>query len=162
MLHRFVSIEQVVRAEQPAIEDLESLLLKWGLTNATQEAIWVIALDNMEGLKTVVEVARGGFHDVVVYPKNIIAAALAAQTDRFYIAHNHPAGPVTPTKPDLGLTADVMEAANVVGMSFEDHIITGPAGWFSFYDEGLLIRATGLGFQDQLKKTRRRAAGRSR
>ena len=121
----------------------------------------MISLDNIEGLKTVVEVARGGFHDVAVYPKNILAAVPAAQTDRFYIAHNHPTGSVRPTKQDMQLTADVMEAANAVGMSFEDHIITGPEGWFSFFDHGLLIRATGLGFQDSLKPPRRKAAGRT-
>ena len=121
----------------------------------------MISLDNIEGLKTVVEVARGGFHDVAVYPKNILAAVLAAQTDRFYIAHNPPTGSVRPTKQDMQLTADVMEAANAVGMSFEDHIITGPEGWFSFFDHGLLIRATGLGFQDSLKPPRRKAAGRT-
>lgn len=160
--HRFVTIEQVVRAEQPEAADLRTLFDRWGLTSSTQEALWVVALDNMDQLKTVTEVARGGFHDVLVYPANILAAVLTAHTDRFYIAHNHPSGPVTPTEDDLNLTANVMAAANVAGLSFEDHIITGPEGWFSFYDEGLLTRAGSLGLKSALKTTRTRAAGGTR
>ena len=40
-----------------------------------------------------------------------------------------------------------MAAANAAGMSFEDHIIVGPKGWYSFYDEGLLTRAEALGLR---------------
>jgi hypothetical protein len=40
-----------------------------------------------------------------------------------------------------------MDAANVAGLSFEDHIITGPEGWFSFFDEGILQRADALGMK---------------
>lgn len=161
-VHRFITIEQVVRATQPETVELRSLFELWGLTSSTQESLWVIAFDNMEQLKTITEVARGGFHDVLVYPANILAAVLTAHTDRFYIAHNHPSGPVTPTEDDMHLTANVMAAANVAGLSFEDHIITGPEGWFSFHDAGLLTRAGSLGLKSALKSTRTRAAGGTR
>jgi len=160
--HKFVSIEQIVRAEQPESTDLQTLFERWGLTNSTQEALWVVALDNMDQLKTVTEVARGGFHDVMVYPANVLAAVLSAHTDRFYIAHNHPSGPVSPTEDDMTLTHNVMVAANAAGLSFEDHIIVGPSGWFSFFEEGLLTRAEGLGLKLARKTSRTRAAGGSR
>jgi DNA repair protein RadC len=161
-VHRFVTIQQIVRATQPETADLSTLFDKWGLTNSTQEALWVVSIDNMDQLKTVTEVARGGFHDVIVYPQNVLAAVLSAHTDRFLIAHNHPSGPVTPTEDDLRLTASLMAAANAAGLRFEDHIITGPEGWFSFYDEGLLQRAEGVGLKAAVKATRRRARGGSR
>ena len=146
--HRFVRIEQIVLDDQPETSALRTLLTKWGLANSTQEAFWVITLDNVMGLKTVVEVARGGFHDVLVYIPTVLSAVLAAQTDRFYVAHNHPAGPVTPTEEDIALTAKIMAAANTAGLSFEDHIIVGPAdGWFSFWEQGLLTRAESLGLR---------------
>ena len=159
-VHRFVTIEQVVRDTQPDTDDLPELFKAWGLTDSTQEQLWAISFDNVLGLKTVTEIARGGWHDVLVYPANILAAVLSAHTDRFYIAHNHPSGPVTPTEQDMQLTRDVMEAANVAGMSFEDHIITGPGGWFSFYDEGILSRADNLGIVSA--KGRTIAAGRKK
>lgn len=151
-VHRFVTIEQVVRAEQPQSSDLPTLLDKWGLTHSTQEAFWVISLDADLGIKTVTEVARGGYHDVMVYHPTILAAVLSAHTDRFYVAHNHPAGSVAPTEEDITLTSQIIEAANVAGLSFEDHIIVGPSGWFSFWEEGLLTRAEALGVRAALKR----------
>lgn len=141
-VHRFVTIEQVVRAKQPETVDLQGLFKVWGLTSSTQEAVWVITYDNMEQVKTIMEVARGGFHAVNVSIPALLAAVLSSHTDRFFIAHNHPSGPVTPTKKDMEMTATVMAAANAAGLFFEDHIITGPGGWFSFHDMGLLQRAT--------------------
>ena len=155
-VHRYVTIEQVVRGEQPEIASLDELFAQWGLTNSAQEALWTIAIDNMTGIKTITETAKGGWHDVVVVPATILAAVLAAQTDRFYIAHNHPNGPVTPTDEDMHLTGVVMAAANAAGLSFEDHIIVGPEGRFSFYEEGLLVRADALGIKAELKSRRRR------
>lgn len=155
-VHRFVDHTQNVRATQPLAADLRELFKAWGLVDATQELVWVIALDNMTGVKTVTEVARGGFHDVLVHIPTVLTAVVAAHTDRFFIAHNHPAGPVTPTDEDIALTAQIMNAANMAGLSFEDHIICGPKGWYSFYDHGLLIRAESLGMKAATRKRKPR------
>jgi DNA repair protein RadC len=155
-LHRFVTIEQVVQRTAPEATDLDSLFEMWGLTRSTQEAFWVVALDNVESVKTITEVARGGFHDVIVHPPAVLAAVLAAHTDRFYVAHNHPSGPVTPTEDDINLTATIMQAANAVSLSFEDHFIVGPEGLFSFWEAGLLIRAASMGTLARMVRKRKK------
>jgi len=155
-VHRFVSIVQVVRDTRPSTEDVPTLLDTWGLTHATQECFWVIAFDLAKDLKTVTEVARGGFHDQVVYIPTVLSAVLAAQTDRFWVAHNHPAGPVSPSEEDIDLTETIMAASNVVGLSFEDHVIVGPEGWFSMADEGILVPVDHLGVRAGIKRAQRR------
>ena len=154
--HRFVTIEQVVQKTSPEVTDLDTLFEMWGLTRSTQEAFWVIALDNVENVKTAIEVARGGFHDVIVHVPTVLAAVLTAHTDRFYVAHNHPSGPVTPTEDDVNLTATIMQAANAASLSFEDHIIVGPEGRFSFWEAGLLVRAEAMGTLARMKRKRKR------
>jgi DNA repair protein RadC len=156
-VHRFVTIEQVIRAEQPETADLRTLFAEWGLTRSTQEAFWVIAFDDNLGLKTITEVARGGFHDVLVYPTTVVSAVLASHTDRFYVAHNHPSGPIEPTEEDIELTVKIMATANAAGLSFEDHIIVGPSGWYSFWEAGLLTRATSLGVRAAMKRGGRKS-----
>lgn len=152
-VHRFVTNEQVVREIQPGIADLDDLFREWGLTNATQESVWVIALDSIENVKTISEVARGGFHEVTVDIPTVLAAVLNANTDRFYIAHNHPAGEIAPTALDIHMTAEIMAAANAAGLSFEDHLIVGPAGpTYSFWREGILTRAESRGTRVAVKK----------
>ena len=155
-VHRFVTTEQITRATRPETEDLPTLLEAWGLTRATQEKMWVIAFDLNTQLKTITEVAKGGFHDQIVYIPTVLSAVLAAQTDRFWIAHNHPAGPVTPSEEDIELTATIMQAANTVGLSFEDHIIVGPEGYYSMAEAGVLIPADNLGIKVSLRKRQRR------
>lgn len=141
-VHRFVTIEQVVRAEQPEVSDLDTLFREWGLSGSTQEAVWVIALDSIENVKTITEIARGSFHEVTISIPAVLAAVLSAHADRFYLAHNHPAGALEPTPQDLHMTAEIMAAANAAGLSFEDSLIVGPKGeTFSFWEAGLLRRA---------------------
>ena len=137
---RFVTVELQVRQEQPAVRNLPDLLANWGLTNAAQEQLWVIAYDPLEQIRTVAEVARGNYHEMSVSLPILLSVPLLAGVDRFQIVHNHPTGDTSPTYLDLALTTMVMEAANTVGLSFDDHLIVGPdAEPFSFVAGGLLI-----------------------
>ena len=96
-------------------------------------------------VRSVIEVARGGYHKMDVPIPAIMSAVLVAGTDRFAIAHNHSTGDVTPTAADIDLTKKVMNAANVVGLFFEDHLIVGPNGEeFSMADKGILVPAKEL------------------
>jgi DNA repair protein RadC len=151
-VHRFVAFEQRVLATQPATTDLPTLFREWGLIHSTQERMWVVALDSIANLKTVTEVAVGGFHDVEVHIPAVLAAVIGAHTDQFYLAHNHPSGEVSPTPPDMQLTAIVMKAANAAGLHFQDHIICGPQGWYSFYQAGVLKRADTYGVKAAVRK----------
>jgi hypothetical protein len=141
---RFVSIElkDVDRAAAPG-ERIEAVVERFGLARRPQEAFWVIAYDAMMQTRTVVEVARGGFHDVTVPIPALLMAVLTAASDRFQVAHNHPSGDVRPSKADVALTARIMDAANTLGLYFEDHLIVGPGGavW-SFVDHDMLVPAT--------------------
>jgi len=157
-VHRFVTIEQTVRDTRPATTEVPELLEQFGLTRSTQECFWVISFDLDQRLKTITEVAKGGFHDQVIHIPTVLAAVLAAQTDRFWVAHNHPAGPVTPSEEDFDLTETIMAAANAVGLSFEDHVIVGPEGWYSMADEGILEPAAHIGMRAALKAKQRRTA----
>ena len=63
----------------------------------------------------------------------VLSAVLLAGVDHFAVAHNHSAGDVRPTTIDVDLTAKLMDAANTVGLYFEDHLVLSPRGKaFSF------------------------------
>jgi DNA repair protein RadC len=104
-----------------------------GLSNAAQEEVWVIAIDGSRNVRHVIQVAKGGYHDCDVAIPAIFSAVLLAGTDRFAIAHNHPSGELNPTNQDFDLTWRVSDAADVLDMIFEDHLIMTPNGdWYSF------------------------------
>jgi DNA repair protein RadC len=133
IIHRFVSLHLSIEKEQPAAWDIPELLQAWGLHDQPQETLWVIAYDSVQQVRTVIEVAKGDYHEMEVPIAAIISAVVSAGTNRFVIAHNHPSGNVTPTVADVDLTAKVLDAANITGLFFEDHIIVSPSGAsFSF------------------------------
>jgi DNA repair protein RadC len=124
----------------PTPPELAVMLKDWGLTDLAQEAVWVVAYDAVTNARSVIEVARGGYHDVQVHIPTVISAVLLAGTDRFIVAHNHPSGDTDPTANDMLLTHRVMDAANATGIYFEDHLIVGPPDrFFSLARAGLLI-----------------------
>jgi len=139
---RFASIELRVHREQPLVADLEELLEDWGLTNSTQERLWVVSYDSVEQIRTVEEIAVGGYHEVTVPLPPLLTAVLMAGADRFRVIHNHPSGDTQPTYADVEMVHLVMAAANAAGLYFEDSLIVGPsAPMYSFLANGQIIPA---------------------
>ena len=133
------------RAALPNTSSIPDLLKRWGMDAAAQESFWVITYDSAQNLRTVVEVARGGYRDVMVSIPAVMAAALKGGADRFVVAHNHPSGDTTPTSLDMDVTRKIMDAANVCGLYFEDHFIVAPHGQsVSLAEEGFLVPAPDL------------------
>ncbi len=52
--------------------------------------------------------------------------------------HNHPSGDPTPSQADIGMTARIVAAAEVMGIAVHDHLIIGRSRELSFRSEGLL------------------------
>lgn len=136
---RFATVHIQVEKEMPVAVSLPDHLTEWGLNTQTQEVLWVIAYDSIQQIRTVVEVARGNYHEMDVSLPVILTVPLLAGVDRFAIVHNHPSGDINPTVLDVDLTRKVLAAANTCGLYFEDHYIIGPGeAYYSFFERGLL------------------------
>lgn len=125
---RFVRVELVVEREQPTTPEIADLLMHAGLAGDTQESLVVISYDSINQIRTIQEVARGGYHELKIPLAPLITAVLLAGTDRFMVAHNHPSDDISPTMADVDLTHMIMAAANATGLFFDDHLIIGPSG----------------------------------
>jgi DNA repair protein RadC len=125
-----LNVEVLKRRCVDSTATIADLCHDWGLANAVQEALWVVALDAALNVRSVTEVAKGSYNMVQVSIPAVLSAVLMSGTDRFALVHNHPAGDVTPTALDRNLTAIVRGAAETTGLYFEDHIIVGPAGGY--------------------------------
>ena len=113
------------------------LLKEWGLDKEPQECIWILAYDSAMVVQAIVEVGRGTHLSVDLHLPTALAVVLTAGSERFMLIHNHPGGRAVPSTADLASTKDVMEAANTLGLYFEDHIILASrGGWFSFAERG--------------------------
>ena len=54
-------------------------------------------------------------------------------------AHNHPSGNLRPSKQDIQITEHMQEALDLISVKLLDHVIIGADGYFSFYEEGIII-----------------------
>jgi DNA repair protein RadC len=137
-----VQLEVVKRVKPVGLAGLAALLDEWGLARSPQEQLWVITLDSLNQVRTVTPVAIGTYHDSFVAIPTILAPVFLAASDRFIVAHNHPAGRTTPSANDLDLTARIKAAADICDLMFDDHLIVEPRGsWSSMASLGHLRAA---------------------
>src|SRR5215467_12225392 len=73
-----------------------------------------------------------------VHPHEVFADAISDRACAIIVAHNHPNGSLEPSTNDLGVTKQLKEAGEVVGISLLDHIIFNRSGYFSLLENGLL------------------------
>lgn len=147
---QLVSLELRVRGELGAHARgvLPGILVDLGLATSANEAFWVIPYDIQGGIRSVVEVARGGFNEVSIPINVVLTAVVTVGADFFAVAHNHPGGDTRPSLADVDLTESIVQAADLIGLYFQDHWIVGPKGQpFSFAANGLLTPAVPPGHE---------------
>ncbi len=73
-----------------------------------------------------------------VYPREIVRRALELASASVILVHNHPSGDPTPSRADVEMTRQVIEAARTLGLSVHDHLVVGREGVASFRSLGLI------------------------
>lgn len=102
------------------------------------ESFQVMYLDNQHGLLELKEMFRGTVNSAMVYPREIVKAALAFNAAAVILSHNHPSGDSQPSTADKMLTEEVSQALKLVDVRVLDHIVIGHLDTYSFADNGLL------------------------
>jgi len=59
-------------------------------------------------------------------------------TKPVWMVHNHPSGDPSPSKQDIEITRQIVEAGKRLGIGVHDHIIIGAQGHSSLRAQGLL------------------------
>ncbi len=83
-------------------------------------------------------ISEGGITGTVVDVRLLLRKALQHNTTSIILCHNHPSGNLKPSKADKDLTIKIAEAARLLDIQVNDHIIVSNEGYFSFADEGLI------------------------
>ena len=70
----------------------------------------------------------------------------AANASSIVVVHNHPSGNPLPSEADIAITAQLSDAAELIGINLDDHVIIGADGaYFSFKDADLLpVRSSAI------------------
>lgn len=105
------------------------------------EQFRILFLDPRSRLITDEVIGRGTVNHTPVYVREVVKRALEVNATALILAHNHPSGDPTPSRADLEMTAEIREAAAILGIELHDHIVVGNGRQVSFRAEGLLARA---------------------
>lgn len=85
-----------------------------------------------------VELARGTLAEAVVYPREVVRAALEHHAAAVILAHNHPSGATQPSQADLRFTAKIKAALALVDIRLIDHLIVAGHNTLSLAEKGQL------------------------
>lgn len=96
------------------------------LPDDAREHFGILMLDAQNGLVAYHEVSVGTLSASLVHPREVFGPALRLLgVASIILVHNHPSGDPTPSREDLRLTHQLVQAAELLDLRIHDHIIIG-------------------------------------
>ncbi len=133
---RLVSTQPEERTTVRSPQDIANLLLaEMGLLE--QEHLRVVLLNSKNQVLAMPEVYKGSVNTAQVRVAELLREAIREGCPALVVVHNHPSGDPTPSRDDIELTSQLIEAAKLVDVEVLDHIIIGGQGFASLRDRGL-------------------------
>jgi DNA repair protein RadC len=111
---------------------------KSNLQDLPHEEFWVLYLNTACKVLDQQLIGRGGNDFTPVDVRIILRFALQSKANSIILMHNHPSGTLSPSQADKILTTKIVEAAKIMDIRVNDHIIFTDDAYYSFRDEGLL------------------------
>jgi DNA repair protein RadC len=111
---------------------------KANIAHGTVEEFHLLFLNRKNELIKHERQQRGTIDHTPVYPREVVKRALELDASALILVHNHPSGDPTPSKADIAVTRDIINAAKPLGVTVHDHLIIGRGGHTSLRDLGLL------------------------
>ena len=105
-----------------------------------REHFWVILLNARNQYLMHSEISVGTLSSSLVHPRNVFGPALREGAASLVLVHNHPSGDPTPSREDIRLTRQLVEASRLLDLQVHDHIVIGNGtdAWKSFAQMGLI------------------------
>lgn len=130
--------EQAV--SQPVLASWQALIdyLHASMAHIEIEQVRVLYLDAKNALMRDEIVSEGTIDQAAVYTREIMKRALALGATNLILVHNHPTGDPQPSRADIQLTREIMEAGKRLSVAVHDHIIMGARGHTSLRSQGLM------------------------
>jgi DNA repair protein RadC len=105
-----------------------------------KEHFWAVLLNSQNGYLLAHLVSTGTQSATLVHPREVLGPALREGAAALILVHNHPSGDPAPSREDLRLTRQLVDAAQLVDLKIHDHVIigNGSGAWVSLATRGLM------------------------
>jgi DNA repair protein RadC len=91
----------------------------------SQERFAVMMLDSKNSLISTSVITIGTATETLAHPREVFREAIRQSATNIIIAHNHPSGNLEPSKEDIILTEQLLQAADLLNIPLLDHLILG-------------------------------------
>lgn len=127
-------------ADQPVIQSWSALLdyCKLAMGKSKVEEFRVLFLNHRHALIADEVMHKGTVNHTPVYPREVVKRALELGASAIILLHNHPSGDPTPSKADIDVTKQIIDAARTINVTVHDHVIITETGHYSFKSFGLI------------------------
>ena len=124
----------------PMISSWSALLayVRSQLQHETREQFRVLFLDKKNQLIADELMGQGTIDHAPVYPREIARRALELSSSALILVHNHPSGDPTPSRADIDMTREIIDALAPFDINVHDHLIAAKQGVTSFKTQGLI------------------------
>lgn len=103
-----------------------------------QEHFFCISINGANEVIKSRVVSVGLVNKAQVHPREVFADPITDRASAVIIAHNHPAGELSPSTEDKEITSQLKAAGEILGIRLLEHIIFNHKGYFSFLENGEL------------------------
>ncbi len=110
------------------------------MSDLRHEEFWVMCLNRSNNVLCIGKIGEGGLSSVVADPKKVFRLALENNAASIIVAHNHPSGNKNPSTEDNKLTEKLQMNGKMLECPLLDHIIVTDSGYYSYADDGNLIK----------------------
>ncbi len=125
---------------RPVLSNWQALIdyLRADMAHLGVERVRVLFLNSKNVLIADELLSQGSVDEAAVYIREVIRRALELTATAIILVHNHPSGDPAPSRQDIQLTRDIVEAGRHLKIAVHDHVIIGAAGHVSLRAQGLL------------------------
>jgi len=127
-------------SERPVLASWQALLdyLRADMAHHVIERVRVLHLNSRNMLIRDELVSEGTIDQSAVHVREVIRRAIDLGSAAIILVHNHPSGDPAPSRADIELTRDIIEAGKRLGIAVHDHVIIGTKGHASLRALGLI------------------------
>ncbi len=102
------------------------------------ETFTVLLLNSANQVFRELPITVGSLNASIVHPREVFSSAILAGAANVLLIHNHPSGNPEPSREDLAITKQLVEAGRIIDIKVLDHIIIAGSDFTSFKERGLI------------------------
>lgn len=126
--------------ERPVLASWQALLdyLRADMAHNTTERVRVLHLNAKNMLIRDEVMSEGSIDEAAIHVREVIRRAMDLGASAIILVHNHPSGDPKPSRQDIAITRNIVDAGKPLGIAVHDHIIIGAQGHSSMRAMGLI------------------------